>query len=101
MTAETLEIKKKIDMKIANLSPKQLNELLAILESFTASASVSTKKDEVEVSDSKGLPPRNPKYGGRRISDEIAAMFMSGPENHDTDEEVDEKIWEYIKEKYK
>lgn len=95
-----MEIRKKIDKRIAILSPKQLNGLLTLLESFTASASVSTQEKSL-VSDSNCLPPRNPKYGGRRISDEVAAMFMSGPENHDTDEEVDEKIWEYIKEKYK
>jgi len=100
MTAETLEIKKKIDKRIAILSPKQLNGLLTLLESFTASASVSTNKDDVAVKDSTGLPPRNPKYGGRRISDEIAAMFITGNGLDATDEELEQMKYEYLTEKY-
>ena len=100
MTATTLEIRKKIDKRIAILSPEQLYGLLFLLDSFITVPPVSPQEN-VSLKSDKGLPPRNPKYGGRRISDEIAAMFLTGPENHDTDEDVDEKIWEYIKEKYK
>ena len=95
MTAETLELKKKLDETIPYLSEKQLYLMFSIAEAFVLSQQQETQKHEEK------LPPKNPKYGGRRISDEIAAMFLTGPENHDTDEEVDEKIWEYIKEKYK
>jgi hypothetical protein len=38
MTAETLEIRKKIDKRIAILSPKQLNGLLTLNRYFFSSA---------------------------------------------------------------
>lgn len=94
MTTAQLNLKQKLDNTIPYLSEKQLYLIFSIAETFVSS-------QQQEVTRTGKLPPKNPKFGGRRISDKIAAMFLSGPENHDTDEEVDEKIWEYIKEKYK
>ncbi len=95
MTAETLELKKKLDETIPYLSEKQLYLIFSIAEAFVLSQQQETQKHEEK------LPPKNPKFGGRRISPELAEIFISGNSLDVTDEELEEMKYEYLTEKYK
>ena len=95
MTATALELKKKLDNTIPYLSEKQLYMIFAIAEAFALSQQQEAQKQEEK------LPPKNPKFGGRRISPELAEIFITGNSLDVTDEELDEMKYEYLTEKYK
>ncbi len=98
MTAKQLELKDKLDYTIPYLSEKQLCLIITIAEAFVDSKH-SVRKDGSEKKSS--MPPRNPKFGGRRISDEVAKLFLTGNSWDVSDEELEQMRYEYLTEKYK
>ena len=87
MTA--IQLKKKIDSKISMMSKEQLT----LLEMYVDVLLMANSKNN--------LPPRNPKYGGRRISEDVANVFLTGNSLDVSDEELEQMKYEYLIEKYK
>ena len=96
MTTEVLEIKRKIDKRISILTPRQLNGLLSLLDSFVASSWTIDDKSKQETR----LQPRTPKVDSRKISDVVAALRM-GYSVDVADEDLDQMRYEYLIDKYK
>jgi hypothetical protein len=96
MTAEALEIKRKIDKRISILTPRQLNGLLSFLDSFVTSSQLLDEKSKQAASSR----PHNAKFAGMKISDEVAALRM-GYSIDVSDEDLDKMRYEYLIDKYK
>ncbi|MBO7142280.1 MAG: hypothetical protein J6V76_04140 [Bacteroidales bacterium] len=87
------QLRTRIDNTMQKLTEKQLYVIYTVAEAFAA------EKHHIK-SKQSDLPPRNPKFGGRRISDEIAAMFLTGNSLDVTDEELEQMKYDYLIEKY-
>ena len=87
------QLRTRIDNTMQTLTEKQLYVIYTVAEAF------ATEKQDVK-KHRTDLPPKNPKFGGRRISDEIASIFMTGNSLDVTDEELDQMKYEYLMEKY-
>jgi hypothetical protein len=100
--AETLELRKKIDYNVSKLSESGLKRVYEYSQMVLAWMSQTQEKQRMESKEQPSEHSQNSKvlYNGK-LMNELTVSFLSGPKNYDTDEEVDEKIWEYIQEKYK
>ena len=92
------QLREKIDNTIQHLTERQLYLVYSIAEAF-ANQSIQSQNTTSD-GHSTTLPPKNPKFGGRRISDDVARLAM-GYEVAGTDEDIDNKIHKYLQEKYK
>jgi hypothetical protein len=97
MTAKQIELKEKLNYTIPYLSEKQLYVIITIAEEFVSTKKRSENEDPTQKST---LPPRNPKFGGRKISDEVAALRM-GYSIDVSDEDLNKMRYECLIDKYK
>ncbi|MBR6177277.1 MAG: hypothetical protein IKQ70_05250 [Bacteroidales bacterium] len=87
------QLRTRIDNTMQKLTEKQLYVIYTVAEAFASEGHhIKSKQSD--------LPPKNPKLGGRRISDEIAAMFLTGNSLDVTDEELEQMKYDYLIEKY-
>ena len=100
--AEVLEIRKKLDYNVSKLSVSGLKRVYEYSQMVLAWMSQTQEKQRRESEEHSSDYSQNRKvlYDGK-LMNELTVSFLSGPKNYDTDEEVEEKIWEYIQEKYK
>lgn len=92
------QLRTRIDNRISLLS----TEKLALLEMYLNVLVVSGDNKLSDSTEQQKASHKNKKvwYDGRYLN-EATVKLLSGHRSEDTDEERDNKIWEYIKEKYK
>ncbi|MBP5369059.1 MAG: hypothetical protein J6Z01_11460 [Bacteroidales bacterium] len=92
------QLRTRIDNRISLLSPDKLVLLEMYLNVLVMSGDNKLSNLTEHLKESK----KNKKvwYNGRYLN-EATVKLLSGHRSEDTDEERDNKIWEYIKEKYK
>lgn len=96
MTARQAMLTEKLNDAIPYLSEQQLYIVFTIVEAFR-----STQQTEKNIVKEKlTLPPKNPRFGGRRISDEVAEIFLTGNSLDVSDEELEQMKYDYLTAKY-
>ena len=98
MTAEVLEIRKKLDYNVSKLPVSGLKRVYEYSQMVLAWMRQTQEKQE-----QKQYPDTHKKvlYNGKWLTEDTVKLMTWHKPTTDTDEEVEEKIWEYLQEKYK
>lgn len=92
----TIELKKKVDNRVATLSKTQLQLLMMYLDLLTIT---NSEKPKMNVESESIQNNKKVWFDGRYLS-EVTVKLLSGRRSSDTEEERDKKIYEYLKEKF-
>ena len=97
MTAEALELKKKLDENISQFREKELQKMYEFSQFllFTLSSSIAKENEPAKPEQLKKVL-----YNGKWLTEATVKLMTWHKPTTDTDEEVEDKIWEYLQEKH-
>ena len=98
MTEEALEIRRKLEYNISKLSVSGLIQVYEYSQMVLFGIQQSLKKIN---SEPQKKSVKKVLYNGRLLTEDTVKLMSWHKSTTDTDEEIGEKIWEYIQEKYK
>ena len=100
MTAKQLELRKKIENNISKFSESELQKMLDFSERLMFAVMYAQAYEKAKENQDQE-EPKKVLYNGMWLTENTVKLMTWHKPIEDTDDEVNEKIWEYLKEKYK